>query len=57
LFLSGGNAKKLNFKLSKNIQVVSNKDGIKGGASLWQVAESYSVKTAHPTQKQLENGN
>ncbi|TAF45647.1 MAG: ROK family protein [Sphingobacteriales bacterium] len=50
LFLSGGNAKRLNFKLDKNIQTVSNKDGIKGGAFLWQVAESYCVKTAHPNQ-------
>lgn len=50
LFLSGGNAKRLNFKLDKNIQIVSNKDGIKGGAFLWQVAESYCVKTAHPNQ-------
>ena len=57
LFLSGGNAKKLNFKLDKNIQIVSNKDGIKGGAFLWQVEESYCVKSAYPTPKQLENGN
>jgi polyphosphate glucokinase len=48
LFLSGGNAKKLNFKLDDNIQIVSNKDGIKGGAFLWQVEESYCVKTANP---------
>lgn len=57
LFLSGGNAKRLNFKLDNNIQIVSNKDGIKGGAFLWRVAESYCVKTAYPTQKQIENGN
>jgi polyphosphate glucokinase len=48
LFLSGGNAKRLNFKLDKNIQIVSNKDGIKGGAFLWQVEESYCVKSANP---------
>lgn len=57
LYISGGNAKRLNFKLDKNIQIVSNKDGIKGGVFLWQVAESYCVKTAHPTQKQIENEN
>ena len=35
LYISGGNAKKLNFLLAKNIIIVSNKDGIKGGARLW----------------------
>ncbi len=36
LYISGGNAKKINFKLDDNITVVSNKEGIKGGAKLWQ---------------------
>ena len=35
LYISGGNAEKLNFELDKNIKIVSNKDGIKGGARLW----------------------
>ena len=35
LYISGGNAQKLNFKLDKNIIVDSNQDGIKGGARLW----------------------
>lgn len=35
LFISGGNAKKLDFPLDENIKIVSNKDGIKGGARLW----------------------
>jgi polyphosphate glucokinase len=35
LYISGGNAEKLNFALDKNIKIVSNKDGIKGGARLW----------------------
>jgi polyphosphate glucokinase len=35
LYISGGNAEKLNFKLDKNIKIVGNKDGIKGGARLW----------------------
>ena len=35
LFISGGNAKKLDFPLDENITIVSNKDGIKGGARLW----------------------
>jgi polyphosphate glucokinase len=36
LYISGGNATKLRFKLDENIFIVSNKDGIKGGARLWQ---------------------
>lgn len=36
LYLGGGNAKKLRFKLDDNISIVSNRDGIKGGARLWQ---------------------
>ena len=30
LYISGGNAEKINFKLDKNIIIVNNKDGIKG---------------------------
>lgn len=36
LYISGGNAGKLDFKLDKNITIVGNKDGIKGGAALWK---------------------
>jgi len=36
LYLGGGNAKKLNFKLDDNISITTNRDGIKGGARLWQ---------------------
>lgn len=36
LYIGGGNAKKLNFSLAKNISIVSNKNGIKGGARLWR---------------------
>ncbi|MCY7353243.1 MAG: ROK family protein [Cytophagaceae bacterium] len=35
LYIGGGNAKKLNFALEENMTLVSNKDGIKGGARLW----------------------
>ena len=38
LYISGGNATKLDFELEDNIKIVSNKDGIKGGARLWKVA-------------------
>lgn len=35
LYISGGNAELLRSRLAKNISIVSNKDGIKGGARLW----------------------
>ncbi|MEP6711642.1 MAG: ROK family protein [Ferruginibacter sp.] len=35
LYLGGGNAAKINFKLADNIKVVTNVDGIRGGAKLW----------------------
>jgi polyphosphate glucokinase len=38
LYISGGNAKKLNVPLEENMTIRSNKDGIKGGARLWQQA-------------------
>ena len=36
LYISGGNARNINFPLDENITIVTNKDGIKGGAKLWQ---------------------
>ena len=36
LYLGGGNASLLSFPLDKNITVVGNIDGIKGGVRLWQ---------------------
>jgi polyphosphate glucokinase len=49
LYISGGNADKINFKLDDNIVIAGNRDGIKGGAKLWlqqnKVAAA-AVKTA-----------
>lgn len=36
LYISGGNAAKIKLKLDKNIRIVNNKEGIHGGAKLWQ---------------------
>jgi polyphosphate glucokinase len=36
LYISGGSAKEISFKLDENIFVVGNRDGIKGGAKLWE---------------------
>ena len=35
LYIGGGNAKLLSMKLDKNIKIINNKDGIKGGSRLW----------------------
>ena len=35
LYIGGGNARELTFKLDKNVTLVTNQDGIKGGARLW----------------------
>ena len=35
LYLGGGNTKKIDFKLPKNISIVSNEVGILGGVALW----------------------
>lgn len=36
LYIGGGNAKHLKFKLPKNAKIVPNISGIKGGAGLWR---------------------
>lgn len=36
LYIGGGNAKKLDFELDPDVQIVSNQAGIKGGVALWQ---------------------
>lgn len=44
LFIGGGNASKLSFELDDTITLVSNRDGIKGGARLWQLDENLFMK-------------
>ncbi|WP_447641189.1 MULTISPECIES: ROK family protein [Chitinophagaceae] len=36
LYLGGGNAKKIDFPLDENIKIVTNLEGIDGGAKLWR---------------------
>lgn len=43
LYISGGNSKKITFETDGNITRVSNIDGIKGGAKLWQKDNLYNV--------------
>ena len=40
LYIGGGNAKRLRFPLDDNVKITSNRDGIKGGARLWDETEA-----------------
>jgi polyphosphate glucokinase len=35
LYIGGGNARELTLKLDKNVKIVTNQEGIKGGSRLW----------------------
>lgn len=48
LYLSGGNSKKIDLKLSDNVKICGNRDGIKGGAFLWKKSDNFSLKTIYP---------
>ena len=43
LYISGGNAKRINFELDDNISVATNLEGIRGGAKLWKKENVYSI--------------
>lgn len=45
LYIGGGNSANINFPLAHNIKIVTNKDGIKGGAKLWKTREKFLVCT------------
>lgn len=45
LYIGGGNSRWLNFKLDDNIKIINNKDGIKGGARLWQFDDALFMKS------------
>ncbi len=51
LYIGGGNSKHISFALDHNIKLATNKDGIKGGAKLWDLEEKYHVFTNHPAKK------
>ncbi len=36
LYIGGGNAKLINFKLPENVSIISNEDGLFGGVALWR---------------------
>ena len=39
LYLGGGNAKLINFKLPEHVTIISNEDGLYGGVALWNYPE------------------
>ena len=49
LYIGGGNSDKLTFKLDKNMKIVSNADGIKGGSRLW--VHDFSPETSKPIKE------
>jgi polyphosphate glucokinase len=55
LYIGGGNSGKLNFKLDENIKIISNKDGIKGGAKLWQLDEALFMKSKSQPLEQIKS--
>ena len=55
LYIGGGNSGKLNFKLDENIKIITNKDGIKGGARLWQLDDALFMKSETRSLEQIKN--
>jgi len=51
LYIGGGNSDKLTFKLDKNMKIVTNADGIKGGARLWLQDELPKTAPAEKAEK------
>ncbi|MFN0123424.1 MAG: ROK family protein [Blastocatellia bacterium] len=51
LYLGGGNAKEINFKLPANVRIVSNEYGMRGGIWLWQERHPGGLAVASRTGK------
>jgi len=49
LYIGGGNSSKLTIKLDENMKIVTNEEGIKGGARLWQLDENFFMKSKTPS--------
>jgi polyphosphate glucokinase len=43
LYIGGGNSRFITLDLDDNITLVSNEDGIKGGAALWRKPSSVEI--------------
>lgn len=53
LYIGGGNAKNLDFPLDSNMKLISNKEGIKGGARLWLMKETPINNTVNSSENKL----
>jgi polyphosphate glucokinase len=53
LYIGGGNARKLKFKLDTNMKLVTNEDGIKGGAKLWENKKLPGLLASAPVKKEI----
>lgn len=53
LYIGGGSAEDLTIPLDENIHLFTNKDGIKGGAKLWELEDRYHISTNHPKPNAL----
>lgn len=51
LYIGGGNAEKINFDLDADITVISNLDGLRGGAWLWKDENGQAQRRKQPTKK------
>ncbi|HWE07220.1 MAG TPA: ROK family protein, partial [Rhizomicrobium sp.] len=54
LYIGGGNAKAINFKLPDSVKIVSNTEGLLGGIKLWSEPDTSSV--AEDTAKVPDSG-
>ncbi len=50
LYISGGSASLLKFKLDENITICGNRDGIKGGAKLWLSNKEKTQQVSMPQE-------
>ncbi|UPK66663.1 ROK family protein [Chitinophaga filiformis] len=48
LYIGGGSADELTIPLDDNMHIFTNKEGIKGGARLWDLEDRYHISTNHP---------
>ena len=51
LYIGGGNSDKLTMKFDKNMKIVTNADGIKGGSRLWSDVSLSSTDKTQPLKK------
>jgi polyphosphate glucokinase len=52
LYIGGGEAKHINFKLPPEVEVVSNEDGLLGGIALWREERTSGVTVPGPQRKE-----